>query len=103
MKVCSNFHFLFNSHAYGKLYICNSSANQGINFPALMRTVAVFCLFHSNDIEYNGIKMLFLCYDHSHKVPGSNGSRNGVKGRDFVKLWYEGGIPLWNENPNFGT
>ena len=41
--------------------------------------------------------------EHSHKVPGSNGSRNGVEGRDFVKLWYEGVILLWNENPNFGT
>ena len=39
------------------------------------------------------------------KFPGrtgrGTGSRNEV--RDFVKLWYEGGISLWNENPNFGT
>ena len=27
---------------------------------------------------------------HSHKVPGSTGSRNGVEGRHFIKLWYEG-------------
>ena len=29
-------------------------------------------------------------WEYSHKVPGSNGSRNRVEGRDFVKLWYEG-------------
>jgi len=36
---------------------------------------------------------LFLgtCQYHSHKVPGS---RNGVEGRDFVKLWYEGVYPF---------
>jgi len=30
------------------------------------------------------------CSDHSHKVPGSTRSRNGVEGRHFIKLWYEG-------------
>ena len=28
--------------------------------------------------------------DHSHKISGSNGSRNRVEGRYFVKLWYNG-------------
>ena len=39
------------------------------------------------------------------KFPGRTGRGTGsrVEGRDFVKLWYEGCIPLWNENPKFGT
>ena len=41
--------------------------------------------------------------NHSHKVPGSTGSRNGVEGRHFIKLWYEGGIPLWNDKLLCGT
>ena len=42
-------------------------------------------------------------YAHSHKVPGSTGSRNGVEGRHFIKLWYEGGIHLWNDKLLCGT
>ena len=38
--------------------------------------------------------------NHTHKVPGS---RNGVEGRHFKKLWYEGGIPLWNDKLLCGT
>ena len=41
--------------------------------------------------------------DHSHKVSGSTGSRNGVEGRHFIKLWYEGGIHLWNDKLLCGT
>ena len=41
--------------------------------------------------------------EHSHKVRGSIGSRNGIEGRYFIELWYERGIPVRNENPKSGT
>ena len=44
-----------------------------------------------------------ICFYHSHKVPGSIGSRYGVEGRHLKKVWYEGGIPLWNDDPKIGT
>ena len=47
-------------------------------------------------------RALWSC-DHSHKVPESTGSRNGVEGRHFIKLWYEGGILLWNDKLLYGT
>ena len=41
--------------------------------------------------------------EHSHKVPGSTESMNGVEGRHFIKLWYEWGIHLWNNKLLCGT
>ena len=39
------------------------------------------------------------------KFPGRLGRGTGSsnEGRYFVELWYEGGIPVRNENPKFGT
>ena len=34
--------------------------------------------------------------------PG-RGTGSRVEGRHFIKLWYEGGIPLWNDKLLCGT
>ena len=42
---------------------------------------------------------------HSHKIKGrpGRGTESRVEGRHFIKLWYEGGIPLWNDKLLCGT
>jgi len=31
------------------------------------------------------------------------GTGSRVEGRHLKKVWYEGGIPLWNDDPKIGT
>ena len=85
--------------------------------PRLTFDGAAVCKCNTNDLHQHTIKFIHetnaILQKHRGKVvetivtkfPGRTGRGTGsrVEGRDFVKLWYEGGIPLWNENPKFGT
>ena len=44
-------------------------------------------------------QLQIISHEHSHKVPGSTGSRNGVEGRgsSFYKIVVRRGIHLWND------
>ena len=53
--------------------------------------------------DFIGEQLHSITMNHSHKVPESTGSRNGVEGCHFIKLWYEGGISLWNDKLLYGT
>ena len=72
------------------------------------------CPYLSSRIE-NSIEFILANYKWQYLVPCTivtkflgqpgrgTGSRNGVEGHHFIKLWYEWGIPLWNDKLLCGT
>jgi len=65
---------------------------------------------HVDDIEKTAFRthqglFEFLVMPIVTKFLGRPGRGTGsrVKGRHFIKLWYEGGIPLWNDKLLCGT
>ena len=93
----------FGSNEDRPLQIRSSTAE--LKFYQLLN-MSLYITFGHKSTLYNEARSLtpiVVCRNHSHKVPGSTGSRNGVEGHHFIKLWYEGGIPLWNDKLLCGT
>ena len=71
----------------------------------LVSTFNFMIIKQSNSVKKKVYETNQVVYTIVTKYQGRLGRGTGsrVEGRHLKKVWYEGGIPLWNDDPKIGT